>query len=1210
LTLSHLLPTLAEAPSLRSLLDRAAQRDAAVAVTDLPASARPALLAALLQRVSGTALVVTARADRAEALAAAANEFLPAGRQAVVWPAPEALPYEQLPFDLGVATRRVALLDRLRRGEADAPAAIIAPASGLTQLVMPPEDLAAHSRTVRVGDRLDVADLLRWATALGYELAPLVQEHGTIARRGGILDIFPPGAEHPIRIDLFGDEVETIRAFHPSSQRSEGRLQRVTLLPPSELPLWRLSEAASELAALDRSALRSEVATEWARALERIAAGTTPAAVDLLAPYLIPGQTTLLDYLAPASLVVVDEPSAVGLAARQAADQAAELEAGFVANGELPPGLRRPFAAWDGIERRLAQHPRVAFGLDVADADGLGEGPGGIVSGNTVVSLGSIEEAPVFAGRLGRAVEEIGERLADNWRVLVGTDQVDRLTELFEERDIFPRRDKRRGALGDVPLPLTPGTLEIRASDIDGGWSLPEVKLLVLSDLELLGFRKQTRRGPNRNLADNMAFVDGLTPGEHVVHVDHGIARFVGLVRLDTSGVEREYMLLEYAKGDKLYVPVDQSDRVSRYSGGGIEPTVTKLGSGEWVKTKQRVRRAIREMAFELIQLYASRETSGGYRFGEDTAWDRELAESFPYTETPDQQRAIDEVKADMASEKPMDRLVCGDVGFGKTEVALRAAFKAVNGGRQVAVLVPTTVLALQHFATFSQRLAPYPVRVEMLSRLRSKAEQQVVIAGLRDGSVDVVIGTHRLVQSDVRFKDLGLVVVDEEQRFGVRQKEFLKRLRTEVDVLTMSATPIPRTLHMSLAGIRDISVIDTAPQARLPIRTFVTATSDNLIREVILRELDRGGQVYFVHNRVHDIDRLAHKLRELVPEARFGVGHGQMDESVLEEVILSFVRHDFDVLVSTTIIESGIDIANVNTIVIDNADTMGLTQLYQLRGRVGRSTNRAYAYLLYRAGKVMSAEAQERLETIQEATELGAGLRVAMRDMEIRGAGNILGGEQSGHIAAIGFDLYIRLLSQAVEEVRSGRPAVDPGAVTLDLPLTALIPASYVADTELRLSTYRRVAGVTSTAELAAMRDELEDRFGPIPDEVERLLALIAIRLRCEPLGIESVVERERELVIRPVQTARLETRRLTRGLGRALKLTPNSVRVRLPDLTMPWQEALDAVLDAVEAANATAGDGAGPNAPAGLAGSANGRAAADRALRSLPQRSRRGVA
>ncbi|HET7055613.1 MAG TPA: transcription-repair coupling factor, partial [Thermomicrobiales bacterium] len=624
--------------------------------------------------------------------------------------------------------------------------------------------------------------------------------------------------------------------------------------------------------------------------------------------------------------------------------------------------------------------------------------------------------------------------------------------------------------------------------------------------------------------------------------------------------------LLEYAKGDKLYVPVDQSDRVSRYSSGGLEPRLTRLGTGEWQRAKSRVRRAVREMAFELIQLYAARESGEGIQYPPNTTWDEELAESFAFVETADQQSAIIDVTGDLETDRPMDRLVCGDVGFGKTEVALRAAFKVINAGKQVAVLVPTTVLALQHYATFRQRLAAFPARVEMLSRLKSRSEQGEIVEGLAEGSVDIVIGTHRLVQNDIRFQDLGLVVIDEEQRFGVRHKEFLKRLRTQVDVLTMSATPIPRTLHMSLAGIRDISIINTAPQERLPIRTFVTDYSESLVREVILREIDRGGQVYFVHNRVHSIDHLAARLRELVPEARFGIGHGQMEEDVLEDVILGFVRHEFDVLICTTIIESGVDIANVNTIVIDDADRFGLTQLYQLRGRVGRGSHRAYAYLLHKPHKALSEVAQARLDAIQEATELGAGMQVALRDMEIRGAGNVLGAEQSGNIADVGYDLYIRLLSQAVEEIRQGRPFAEPTPLTLDLPLMALIPASYISDVELRLNTYRRIASAKTLADVDDVEAELRDRFGEPPEEVEHLIALIRVRIRCAALGMQSVVEREREIVLRPVETTRLKGLGLERVIGKALRTTPNSVRIRMPDLEIPWEQALEAVIGAVE--------------------------------------------
>lgn len=1151
---SHLIASLSDDPGVSRALELLQQQS--IVVPDLQPPAKAVLAATALARHKGPALVVTSRGDRAETLAGALAEYLPQ-RQILSWPAPEALPYEQLPFDLQAATDRASLLQLM--SEPGAPAeqpVVVTAAHGLLQLLMPAAALRAASRVLRVGDRVAQEEILRWATRQGYELVPLVTEPGQVARRGSIVDLFPPAAAAPIRIDFFGDEIDAMRPFDPHSQRSQERVREIRLLPPAELPLANLQAAAAALRDLDLSPLRPEVRDEWSRTLELMTAGHTPPSLDLFAPYLLDDPATLVDYLSSDALVVADEPAAIDLVAGQLAQQAHELRDGFVANGELPHGLRSPIASWPDVRQKLAKRRVLALGTPPED------------SRATVVAV-PFAEPPHFAGRLTDAVDAVRERLAAGWRVAIATDQVDRLTDLFEERDIFPRRDRRRGA-STTPPPLAPGTLDIRASDLDSGWSAPDSQTLLLADLEIFGFRKQTRRAHRRRAAEAVPLATSLSPGDYVVHVDYGVGIFRGLTRLEAGGVEREYLHIDYAKGDRLFVPVDQTDRVARYSGGGLEPTLTRLGSGEWQQTRRRVRRAVREMAFELIQLYASRETTRATPYTADTVWDYELATSFPYVETPDQRVAIDAVRADLESTQPMDRLIVGDVGFGKTEVALRAAFKAVNNGRQVAVLVPTTVLALQHFTTFSQRLAAFPIRVEMLSRLRSKAEQRETLAGLADGTVDIVIGTHRLVQNDVRFKNLGLVVIDEEQRFGVRQKEFLKRLRTEVDVMTMSATPIPRTLHMALAGIRDISMIDTAPQARLPIRTFVTPTQDQLIREVILRELDRGGQVYFVHNRVHDIDRLAHKLRELVPEARFGVGHGQMDEDVLEEIVLGFVRQDFDVLISTTIIESGVDIPNVNTIVIDNADTLGLTQLYQLRGRVGRSTNRAYAYLLYSPNKVLSAEAQERLIAIQEATELGAGMRLAMRDMEIRGAGNILGAEQSGHIGAVGYEMYIRLLAQAVEEIRTGQPHKEPALVTLDLPLTALIPADYIVDTELRLAIYRRIASVQDQRGIADARHELDDRFGPIPVEVERLFALIGLRIRAQELGIESLVEREREIVIRPVNTAGLE-RRLISRLGRAVKLTAHSIRIRLQDLTVPWQEAVDLVLDAVASTQPT---------------------------------------
>lgn len=1151
MSFSHLLSELQHHPAVAKL---ASVTDLTIA--DLPDSARPPLIAAAVAKSPSVCVVITSRADRAEELWAGMNEYLPVERQARLWPAPDGLPYEQLPLDLDQSGRRVALLSQLSRAtEPKKGMVLVVPAQALTQLVMSPADLRQQSRTLAEGARVSIESLLNWAISVGYRTEPLVQEPGTVARRGGILDIFPPAVEKPIRFDFFGDEIDTIRSFDVHSQRSEARLRQVTLHPPTELPLWRLSAIATALNELEVASLRPEVVTEWRNQQERVSAGQVPAAVDLLAGYLVPDRSNLLDHLPADAQLIIDHPQSVQLLLDQLAAQAEELLSGFVVNGELPPGIEQPLLQPDEIAPKVARFRKARIG---SDSTGDEEAP---------VSADDIKNPPVFAGRLDELADHLRSKTALGWRISIGTDQVDRVTELLEAREIFPRKEKRRQ--GEEAWPLPAGSVEVRASDLPSGWSWDGGRIAVWTDLEMFGLRKRTRRGGTRLATANITFAQSLTAGEYVVHVDHGVARFEGLVRLETGGVEREYLLLEYERGDKLYVPVDQSDRVSRYSGGGIEPARNRLGSGDWVRTTRRVKRAVREMAFELIQLYARREASTGIAFPPDTHWDAELAESFPYIETPDQDAAIHAVKSDMEQPLPMDRLVCGDVGFGKTEVAIRAAFKAVNSGRQVAVLVPTTVLALQHFSTFRQRLAAFPVRIDMLSRLRSKRDQQTTLEGLKEGKVDIVIGTHRLVQHDVVFKNLGLVVVDEEQRFGVRQKEFLKQIKAEVDVLSMSATPIPRTLHMSLAGIRDISMIETAPQARLPIRTFVTAFTDQLVREVILRELDRGGQIYVVHNRVHDIDRIADRIRTAVPEARIGIGHGQMDERVLEEVMLAFVRNEFDVLISTTIIESGVDIPNVNTIIIDNADTLGLTQLYQLRGRVGRATNRAYAYLLYQPRKVLRREARERLETIQEATELGAGLRVAMRDLEIRGAGNILGAEQSGHIGAVGYDLYMRLLSQAVEEIRSGAPIAEVAPVTLDLPLTALIPETYVADTELRLATYRRIAAISTLAGIDEMRDELVDRFGDAPDEVERLFALIRLRLRCEALGIESVVERERQIVIRPIATGTLDSSRLHRRLGSAVRVMPTSVRIRVLELGIPWERALDLVFEEIEAAS-----------------------------------------
>jgi transcription-repair coupling factor (superfamily II helicase) len=628
--------------------------------------------------------------------------------------------------------------------------------------------------------------------------------------------------------------------------------------------------------------------------------------------------------------------------------------------------------------------------------------------------------------------------------------------------------------------------------------------LLVLSDHELFGAIRVRRLTPAKRVITR-DLIGKLSPGDLVVHVDHGVARYAGMTQREYSGAVREYLQLDFAGDGKIFLPTDQIGRITRYAGGPA-PALSKLGGTEWERTKARVSRAVGILARELLEIYAARESAPGFAFSADTTWQRELEEAFPFTETPDQARTIEEVKGDMLRRRPMDRLVCGDVGYGKTEVALRAAFKAVQDGKQAAVLVPTTVLAQQHLLTFQRRLAPFPVRVEMLSRFVSKARQQRIVAGITEGAVDVLIGTHRILSRDVQFADLGLLVVDEEQRFGVGHKEQIKAMRREVDVLTLSATPIPRTLHLSLVGIRDLSVIETPPEARLPIQTRIAEDDDGLVRDAMNRELDRGGQVFYVHNRIDTIEAAAERVRRLVPRAKVAIGHGQMAEGMLERVMLDFADGRFDVLVCTTIIESGLDIANTNTIIIVRADTFGLAQLYQLRGRVGRSDRRAYAYLLHRRGTPLSLIARKRLHAIFSASDLGAGYQIALSDLEIRGAGNILGPEQHGHMAAVGFELYTRLLAEAVDTLRGHRPIPEPAPVRLDLPGSAYLPDDYVGDAGAKLEVYRRFAAVRSEPDAESLRAELRDRFGAPPPEVEGLFTAVAVRMAAERAGVPEV--------------------------------------------------------------------------------------------------------
>ena len=1095
--------------------------------------------------------MVVARQETADNLAAALEQLLPSDAPPLVWSAADPLPYEQLPHEASLSARRSAVLGRLlAAGDVGAPTVVVTTMRALMSCIREPATYARDTVHVVSGGHLDDAALVRRLAAAGYRVEPLVDGPCTISRRGGIVDVYTPGPDEAVRIEFFGDEVDSIRRFDPLTQRSIERCQVATLLPPIEFDLSGVDEALRRLRALALETLRPEVREEWQALLARLEVGETPASIDLLATAFPRNDATLLDYLPTGAVVVRIEPQALRLQAEQIALRAEETRATLEQAGEIPPGVERPYAVWSDLRSGMASFDCWDIGEAANDAPG------------EIVTTGAgFADAPLFAGDIGQLADETRRLTAERWRVVFASDQSERLRDLLEDRDIYPRVTKR-GAGSAEPPP--PGAVDVVHAPLAAGFAAPDSRLLVLTDLEIFGLRKTPR--PTSSAPKRRTRLRQFVPGKHVVHVEHGVGLFQGLVRLDLSGVEREYLQIDYAAGDRLYVPVDQSDRLLPYESPAGEPKVSRLSSNDWARVKARVRQSVREMAFELLQIYAARELAEGVALPPDSAWDVELEESFPFRETVDQERAIHEVKRDMESLRPMDRLVCGDVGYGKTEVALRAAFKAVNAGWQVAVLAPTTILALQHFNTFHDRLAAFPIKVEMLSRLRTRQQQGEIAAGVADGSVDIIIGTHRLLQRDVSFKKLGLLIVDEEQRFGVRHKEHVKRLRAELDVLTMTATPIPRTLHMALTGVRDLSLITTPPQDRVPIRTFVTPADDALMRESILRELARGGQVYVVHNRVQSIYRLADRLRELVPEASFGVAHGQMDEGELEPVVLAFVRHETDVLVCTTIIESGVDIPNANTIIIDNAHALGLTQLYQLRGRVGRGANRAYAYLLYPPNTPLSVEALERLEAIQEATELGAGFQVALRDMEIRGAGNILGGEQSGHIAAVGFDLYARMLAHAVEEIKAGRPIAEPDEVALDIAVEAGIPEGYVAAESVRLEVYRQIAGAANGRALRDLAAELTDRFGVPPEPVERLFDLVRLRHRATALGLTSIVERDGDIVVRPVVGARLDQTHLRRLVGEGLRVTPNQVRLTVAELRLDRWEALGVVLDAIE--------------------------------------------
>jgi transcription-repair coupling factor (superfamily II helicase) len=1145
----NLLPILLRSESLRSPLAALRGRERRVVLPASAPHAWTALWSAAFAVADRSMLAVVPRPEDAVAAVEGLRVYGARAEQTLHWPAHDLLPYERGAAQTEVASARLRVLERLRAArEGAGPVLVVASLKALLEPTLSPEYYERHRLEISVGGRLDLVSVSRALAEMGYGAQALVEGPGTFSRRGGILDVWSPFEPLPTRVELFGDEVESVRVFDPATQRSEAAADRLVVLPPLELPLEDAPAALARLGELDLSALRPEARGEWRALLEELSSGSLRPSYGGLAPYFGSGMSSLLDHLPGEAVVATDAEERLALVADALHAQASGIRAELEGAGELPPGLERPYLLFTELRARLD-----GFQLLLPPEEE-----------SATPLLGSVAG---FGGNVERLLERVRLWIEEGRRVVLLTRQASRLQHLLAEHEI--RTVASRSRVLEPPA----GAVTLAQGTLREGWVSEELRTVLLGDGELWRY-VEPRRSASPRRHRTPTFLADLQPGGWVVHIDHGIARYIGNVSRGAPGAEREYLLLEYSAGDKLYVPLDQVDRISPYIGAGGEPAPSRLGTADWARTKRRAKQAADELAGELLKLYARRQLAKGYSYSPDGPLQHEFESAFPYAETEDQLRAIQEVKADMESPRPMDRLVCGDVGYGKTEVALRAAFKAITEGKQVAVLVPTTVLALQHYETFKRRLAAFPVRVEMLSRLRPKRERDATVQALRTGAVDVVIGTHRLLSKDVAARDLGLLIVDEEQRFGVRHKETLKRLRAEVDVLTLTATPIPRTLQMALAGVRDMSVIETPPEDRLPIKTYVAPKSDVLVRDSVLREIDRGGQVFFVHNKVHDIARVAHELAELAPEARIAVGHGQMDEQRLEEVMLGFVRGEQDVLICTTIIENGLDIPNANTLIVDDAPNFGLSQLYQLRGRVGRGTHRAYAYLLYRPAARITEDAQKRLDAIAQATELGAGFRIAMKDLELRGAGNFLGPEQSGFVAAVGLDLYTRLLERAVQEARTGETAPEPPAVTLDLPLEAGLPVEYVPDLDTRLRLYRRLAGTASERDLRQINEELRDRFGAPPEPARNLVTLLELKLLAREAGVSSITVLEGDLVLRPHSPPP----RPPKLRGVRVRAVPGQVRLPLAPSRDRWVaelrslllEMADARLEAEEARGA----------------------------------------
>lgn len=1074
---------------LRGLLDGLKKGWPLQSVEDLTGSAAGFLSAYLVSSLNRPCLMVVPNGRDARRLSEELGSWLSeSGIPVSYFPALEVLPDEVLARSRELEGARLGALESLLWGQG--PRVVVSSAVALARRLSAPEIFSKQMIRLAPGDTLDLEALALQLSEAGYERADMVTAPGHFSLRGGIIDLFPPSSPHPFRLELFGDEVESIRTFDPSDQRSREVVRRVRVGPARELVFTpeQRDKATSLIRAQAQAQPEGPARDRGLEAAEMLSQGSLPRSVASFLPYFSEGIYTLADYLPSPSLIIALEPARFKQAFGEAAEDFILRQTDLLDRGDVLPGQAEVYASYEQVWHHLSKHQMVI-------CQGL---PGRLENALPmhIISLGA-RELLSYQGQWPSVSEGLSNLAARGLRVLAlagSSDRAKRLRERLEEEGI----------------PLSAQSMKGRITVADQGsvaesFEIPHLEVAVVGEESLFGLARQRQpRAPQAGTSARALLAD-LSVGDYVVHLHHGVGQYMGLRTQTVDGIRKEYLYLRYQGQDRLYVPVEQIDAVQKYVGQeGKQPTLHRLGTAEWSRVKSRVKKSVQEMAGELLALYAARERTPGHAFQPDSSWQTEFEEAFPHEETPDQLRAIAEIKGDMESSQPMDRLLCGDVGYGKTEVALRAAFKAMLEGKQVAFLVPTTILAQQHYHTFQERFKDYPVTVSLLSRFRSRRQQADTIAGLRRGLVDLVVGTHRLLSDDVGFRDLGLLIIDEEHRFGVGHKEKIKRLRHTVDVLTLTATPIPRTLHMALSGLRDMSLIETPPPGRLPVETYVVEYSDGLVRHAIRRELERGGQVFYVHNRVQTLDSAFRRLSGLVPEARIGVGHGQMPEDRLERVMLAFVAGKHDILLSTTIIESGLDIPNVNTLIVENADRMGLAQLYQIRGRVGRSPRQAFGYLTYRRKGFLTEVAEKRLRAIKDFTELGAGFRVALRDLEIRGAGNILGPEQHGFMITVGFDLYCQLLEDAVRELRGLAPQLPMPVI--ELPVDAYLPENYVPSSAQKVAAYKRVNEVRSEEDCLDVEREWRDRYGPVPQPAQNLLRLSRLKLLARKVGVSRI--------------------------------------------------------------------------------------------------------